>query len=197
MNARDMQKRTQQDRSDAMRDRLVGAAIESLVENGYADTTSVAICKRAGVTRGAFQHHFSGVDEVLAAAMAQVYELLLLSWSDEPLPNLATWVDRSWAMVSQPEFKAVIEVWLASANKPELAPVVGREIMRYKTIFSPQDNPDLIKQFGKSKKVVGFYRLAAEAMIGMALGRAVTPGHDELDHEGMVLDQLKSLARSI
>lgn len=189
-------KQTQQDRSAAMRQRLVDAAVSSLVEVGYADTTSVAICARAGVTRGAFQHHFDNIDDILAAAMAQVYDTLLSTRSDQPIKDLAEWIDRSWALVSQPGFKAVIEVWLAAANKPDLAPIVGAEIARYKTIFSPQDNPVLVKRFGKSKKVIGFYRLAVEAMIGMALGRAVTPGHKPLDHEGLVLDQLKVLARA-
>lgn len=37
---------------------LCEAAIDSIYELGYANTTSVEIARRAGVTRGALQHHY-------------------------------------------------------------------------------------------------------------------------------------------
>ena len=42
---------TQAERTAAMKQRLIDAAISSLIENGYAHTTSVEVCRRAGVTR--------------------------------------------------------------------------------------------------------------------------------------------------
>ncbi len=188
-------RRRQEDRSAAMRARLISATIDSLVERGYAGTTTVEICKRAGVTRGALLHHFAGLADILAAAMAQIYdELLDLSSGMGVIADFADWIDQCWAQVSQPEFKAVIEIWLAARNDPSLAPSLGHEIERYKHIFTPEDNPALARTLGTSKKAIGFYRLAVETMIGMALGRATSPGHTPLGHEAIVLKQLKAAA---
>ena len=52
------------------------------------------------------------------------------------------------------------------------------------------------RRLGNSAKAATFYRLVAEAMIGMALGRAVSP-HRRLEHEASVVDLLASLAKTI
>ena len=48
----------QQDRSRATRKRLLEAAIECLAELGWTGTTVAIVAERAGVSRGAAQHHF-------------------------------------------------------------------------------------------------------------------------------------------
>ena len=52
------QRRTQEERTAAMRERLLNATVECLYELGYAKTTTTAIVERAGVSRGAQLHHF-------------------------------------------------------------------------------------------------------------------------------------------
>ena len=47
-----------QERSLATKAALLDAAIESLVERGYAATTTIETARRAGVSRGAQLHHF-------------------------------------------------------------------------------------------------------------------------------------------
>ena len=85
--------------------------------------------------------------------------------------------------------EAIIEIWLAARNDPtlgkELAPVIDRR-SRSRRARRP----------GNSAKAATFYRLVAEAMIGMALGRAVSP-HRRLEHEASVVDLLASLAKTI
>ncbi|MGH8517858.1 MAG: TetR/AcrR family transcriptional regulator, partial [Panacagrimonas sp.] len=51
-------RRTQTERSDAMRKRLIDATLQGLVQDGYAATTVSSIVRRAGVSRGAHLHHF-------------------------------------------------------------------------------------------------------------------------------------------
>lgn len=48
----------QQDRSRATRRRLLEAAVECLAELGWNGSTVTVVAERAGVTRGAAQHHF-------------------------------------------------------------------------------------------------------------------------------------------
>src|SRR5204862_5492808 len=64
------QRRTQAERSAATQALLLDATIDSLVEVGYANTTTTGIAERAGVSRGAQMHHFPSKGELVAAAVA-------------------------------------------------------------------------------------------------------------------------------
>lgn len=196
--ALDMKRRTQVDRSAAMRLRLVDATIASLVENGHARTTAVEVCRRARVTRGALHHHFADLPDLLAAAMIETYERHFLSPARQrPFASLDAWIESAWARICKPEFKAVIEVWLAARNEPSLAKGLRPSIDRYKQVFSIEANDRLRRLIGSSREVQAFYRLACETMIGLALGRATTARGRALDHEQAVIGLLKRLARQI
>lgn len=65
-----MQRRTQEERSTEMKDRLLKAALEGLAEDGYAATSTQEVVKRAGVSRGALVHHFPTKVDLFAEAAA-------------------------------------------------------------------------------------------------------------------------------
>lgn len=54
------------------REKLLEAARKTVRENGYAATSVDALCARAGVTKGAFFHHFNS-KEALAVAAAEYW----------------------------------------------------------------------------------------------------------------------------
>ncbi|BAW08064.1 TetR/AcrR family transcriptional regulator [Nocardia seriolae] len=58
-----------QERSQRTRGLLLDATIESLAEVGYANASTGDISGRAGVTRGAFLHHFHTRTELFAQAI--------------------------------------------------------------------------------------------------------------------------------
>src|SRR5882724_13080442 len=62
-------RRTQAERSAAMRMRLLDATIECLVTYGYAGTTTHRVAELAGVTRGAQIHHFRAKEDLVVAAI--------------------------------------------------------------------------------------------------------------------------------
>ena len=188
--------RTQADRSKEMRQKRIDATIHSLIEKGYARTTAVEVCARANVTRGALFHHFDSLPALIAVALSDTYDKLLLSTHPAAGDtSVEQWITWGWSRVSQREFKAVIEIWLASRNDPDSTADIQPAIERYKEIFTPSEDNRLFKRFGSDKKAGAFYRLAVETMFGLALGRATNPAGAPLDHEEIVIDQLRTYAR--
>jgi len=172
------------------------ATIASLIDRGYARTTTVEICRRAGVTRGALLHHFESLADLFAATLLHIYERLRARAIQRSEADVGggELIDGLWAHFSQPDYKAVIELWLAARNEPELGAAIQSSILRIRDLANPQLNPHLLRVLGKSPEALSLYRLSLETMIGMALGRAVTPGTGELGHEERVVALLRRLA---
>ncbi|XVQ08065.1 TetR family transcriptional regulator [Spirillospora sp. CA-255316] len=69
-----MRERPRQRRWERTRAALLQAAVDSLVEDGYAETTLQRVQSRAGVSRGALLHHFASKGALLVAAIHHLAE---------------------------------------------------------------------------------------------------------------------------
>ncbi|WP_118135611.1 TetR/AcrR family transcriptional regulator [Oceanicella sp. SM1341] len=67
-------RRTQSQRSAETRRLLHEATIASLMELGYANTSTQGIAERAGVSRGAQTHHYPGKIDLITAATEAMFE---------------------------------------------------------------------------------------------------------------------------
>jgi AcrR family transcriptional regulator len=124
----------QQDRSRATRQRLLEAAIECLAELGWAGSTVAVVAERAGVSRGAAQHHFPTREDLFTSAVEYVSNerLEMLRSHAHDLP---TGPDRVRAvlgvvekMYTSPLFRAAIHLWVAASSDERLRErVVGVE----------------------------------------------------------------------
>ncbi|OXM60686.1 TetR/AcrR family transcriptional regulator [Amycolatopsis vastitatis] len=118
--------RTQAQRREQTRTALLDATIDSLVEVGYARTSVQEICARAGVSKGAVQHHFTAKAELMAAAVEHLTTKLRrrLAASLADLPGggtgVAAAIDLLWAGYSGTLSTAVTELWVAARTDPEL-----------------------------------------------------------------------------
>ncbi|MFC9358054.1 TetR/AcrR family transcriptional regulator [Rhodococcus sp. NPDC057014] len=111
--------RTQAERTAAMRTKLLDAAVDSLVELGYARTTTQGIARRAGVSRGAQLHHFPTKESLVVAAVEHLVDKRM-----EEI--LAAEVDAGRGIevladaFSGPLFYAALELWVAARTDPAL-----------------------------------------------------------------------------
>jgi AcrR family transcriptional regulator len=62
------------EQGEATRGAFVAAAIALFTVNGFADTSTTEIVRRADVTRGALYHHFAGKEELFRAAYEAIEE---------------------------------------------------------------------------------------------------------------------------
>ncbi|WP_067435670.1 TetR/AcrR family transcriptional regulator [Nocardioides jensenii] len=120
----------QQSRSRATRQRLLDATIESLAEVGWAGTSVVAVAARAGVSRGAAQHHFATRDDLVRAAVESVTDQLTREMREQEA-RVADSGDRPLAVVelltdlwAGPYGRAATHLWVAASTDPTLHDLV-------------------------------------------------------------------------
>lgn len=85
---------TKAEQSQATRGALVGAAEKLFAERGYANTSTEAVVRAAGVTRGALYHHFQDKTALFQAVYEAIEERLVeqvsghVADSSEPIEAL-------------------------------------------------------------------------------------------------------------
>jgi AcrR family transcriptional regulator len=133
----------QADRTRAMRQRLLEATVELLVERGFSGTTTTLVSERAGVSRGAQLHHFPTKNDLVVAAVEHLTERRGAELA-RTLATVPRGAGRTRAVVrllgdhfTSPVFAAALELWVAARTDPALlaavAPLeqrVGREAHR-------------------------------------------------------------------
>ncbi|MEU6643046.1 TetR/AcrR family transcriptional regulator [Saccharomonospora sp. NPDC046836] len=133
----------QQERSRTTRRRLIDAAVESLAERGWQGTTVSVVAERAGVSRGAAQHHFPTREDLVVAAVAyladeQIAELRAQAAALPAGPSRALPVaEMLLNLYIGPKFRAALHLWVAASSDESLRAVlvplqaeVGREAHR-------------------------------------------------------------------
>lgn len=126
--------RTQQQRRDETRRALLDAAVESLIEVGFARTTTLEVQRRADVSRGALLHHFPSKAELLVAAVDHLAEMrarelkqLAGALPDEKSSRARTdaVLGLLWQCFSGTMFQVAMELRTAARTDPELRPVLA------------------------------------------------------------------------
>lgn len=125
-------RRTQAERSAAMRTRLLDATVECLVAHGYCGTTTPRIAEMAGVTRGAQIHHFRSKEDLVVAAIehlaqqraqAAIREFGRVGDSSDLVSSMLEFL---WEAHQGPLFIATMELWVAARTDPVLAQQIQR-----------------------------------------------------------------------
>ncbi|WP_189174989.1 TetR/AcrR family transcriptional regulator [Streptomyces lasiicapitis] len=122
-----------QDRSRVTRQRLLEAAVSCLAEHGWAGSTVSVVAERAGVSRGAAQHHFRTREELFTAAVEYVAEersAALRGLFPDAGGGVAG-ADRTAVVAALvdlytgPLFRAALQLWVAASNEEQLSPRVA------------------------------------------------------------------------
>jgi AcrR family transcriptional regulator len=74
--------RRAQARGEATRLRILEATLSCIAEEGYAHTSTVQVCERSGTSRGSLLHQFSTRVELMAAAVAYLFERLTVDYDE-------------------------------------------------------------------------------------------------------------------
>ena len=122
---------------------MLEAALECLVERGWAGTTTTLVAERAGVSRGAQLHHYRTKSDLLIAAVEHLAERRTAELRAEAAAlsadgdRVAGTVRLLAQLCTGPLFAAALEVWVAARTDPTLRAALvpvearfGRELHR-------------------------------------------------------------------
>ncbi|WP_171114716.1 MULTISPECIES: TetR/AcrR family transcriptional regulator [Streptomyces] len=166
-----------QDRSRATRQRLLEAAVACLAEHGWAGSTVTVVAERAGVSRGAAQHHFPTREDLFTAAVEYVAEerstALRALFPQGAAGDRKAVVSALVDLYTGPLFRAALHLWVAASNEDQLRPRVtelearvGRETHRIAVDLLDADET----RSGVRETVQGFLDMAR----GLGLANLLT-----------------------
>ncbi len=133
-----------QPRSEETRTRILDAAIECFASHGYDATGVAEICQRAGVTKGAFYHHFvskqalfldllerwlAGLDAQLAVARSEATTV------PEALHRMVGMLEQVFA-VAAGQIPMFLEFWSKASRDPEVWQTTIAPYRRYHTYLT-------------------------------------------------------------
>jgi len=177
-------RRTQAERTAAMRSRLLEATIECLIDYGYAGTTTPRIAERAGVTRGAQVHHFGSKEAMVVAAVEYLAERRIQAairqqsrvWQGpDPVSSVLEFL---WESHQGDMFVATIELWVAARTDPALSREVARvEPMVNRTLITAI--AQLMPDDADHKQVRNALYTAMDALRGILIVSFVDPDERE------------------
>lgn len=137
----------QQKKSARTRERLVTAAVDQLVANGYPGLTTAAVAACCDVSRGAMHHHFPTRLDLVAAVVEHVvyqrmrtyladYFAAIEKRSGEPVVEIAC--EAHWRSVQTREYAAWLELQVAARTDQELAAIFDPAARRYDALWTSE-----------------------------------------------------------
>lgn len=189
--------RKPQARSAATRESILDAALECLVERGYARTATADVAERAGVSRGAQLHHFPTRAGLLAATVEHLAERRLaelgrtLEARERTGDEIDAAVDFVWAAYSDPTAYASLELLIAARTDDDLLAHLRPVAERFEGTLAEADLALAPDSMARERRAA-LRKLVIAAIQGLAVMRVLDD--DDASTE-IVLDLLKDLCR--
>lgn len=173
-------RRTQAERRAATRSALLEATIASIVEQGYASTTTRGIAERAGVTAGAQAHYFGSKAELVTEALGRLTARLaedMIGLSPprgrSPARRAEEILDGLWEVHRGSPFPAVMELWVAARTDEELRERL-RQLERDVSASVAEGIAHVFGELAGNRSLVEVVTTALATMRGLAMLRFVT-----------------------
>ncbi|CNG73704.1 TetR family transcriptional regulator [Mycobacterium tuberculosis] len=175
--------------------------MECLVDLGWSGTSTTEVARRAGVSRGAQQHHYPTKMVLVAAALEHLLEAQRLAYETAfaVLPperrNVSGALDLLWEVFRGRPAKALMELAVAARTDDELRPLcidLNERILQ--VILETFE-----RLFPQNTLAPDFAQTMLRALFAMFVGLSIQNGLDDDagGHQAAVLRQVKEVARLI
>ena len=151
---------TQPQRSEQTRRALIDSAIHVLNERGFNGATAAIIAERAGVTRGAVQHHFGTAQGLFIAVMRHVARARRgpvrpdTAGRGSVASRIRDLIDEYRLLYEGPDGMALLEIWLGAGHDELLRDEVDalmkriteRRVEHWRTVLAdiPLSDADIV-----------------------------------------------------
>lgn len=194
-------RRTQEERRSRTQARLLEATMECLVDLGWSGTSTTEVARRAGVSRGAQQHHYPTKMILVAAALEHLLEAQRMAYETAfaVLPkerrDVTGALDLLWEVFRGRPAKALMELAVAARTDEELRPLcvdLNERILQ--TIAETFE-----KLFPANTLPPDFTDTMLRGLFAMFVGLSIQNALDDdaRGHQAAVLRQVKDIARLI
>jgi AcrR family transcriptional regulator len=165
-----------QSEGQATRDRVMDAALASILERGFYRASTNEIARRAGVTWGVIQHHFGTREALMVAVLRRrvmqftdsAAQIELLAAPGEP--RLRELFDILADNYGDPEYLAWLQILINLRHDPECSPEIG--------------------------EVLGSALRGAEHHLGRLIRQALGPAGEDADFRTLVFSTMRGLSLS-
>ena len=168
-------RRTQEERSAETRARLMAAAVDCLLEKGYAGTSIGEIHERAQVARGTLLHHFPTKAGLIAAAVTHLVDQRIgratraVADLPEGSDRLDAVVELVWGDLTSDAFYAGLELWVGGRTDPDLREALLREQPRLLRVMQTGLEDVLRVDHGGGSRTAALSALTFQALTGLSL----------------------------
>ncbi|MBF5043453.1 TetR/AcrR family transcriptional regulator [Aggregicoccus sp. 17bor-14] len=192
-------RRTQAERREGTRAKLLEATLACLVEVGYARTTTIGVAARAGCSQGALFKHFPGKGALLGAAVESLFPRLIAEYRTvlQRLPTegdrAASAVELLWEIYQRPELQVAVELFVAARTDPELADVLAQVNPPHRARLREAARelfPEAATQNPGFESLVELTLYSVQGLAVERMSQPTSPAHRQ------VLDVLAALLRS-
>lgn len=163
-----------QQRAEETRARILEAAAECFAQHGYEAASVADICERAGVSKGAFYHHFPSKQDLFMALLNDWLEALDASLRrvqaeaanvPDALRNMAGMVGFVLSSASE-RLPMFLEFWTQAARDPDVWAATIAPYRRYREFFAELVRAGVAE--GSLQPVDA--EAAAEVIVSLAVG---------------------------
>jgi AcrR family transcriptional regulator len=182
-------------KSEFTRESILHAIVECLAEYGYSNLTLGQVARKAGLSKGAMQHHFESKSAAIEAALGFIFQQQLeLQKTYARAPSEPTddqlhgrRIDAFWDFVQDPSYVAFLEIAMAARTDPHLQELVNAQYWQYRqearqlaVVIMPewQADPEKFRLIGSLVNYV-LEGMALRQTLGLSEARddAVLRGH--------------------
>lgn len=175
--------------------------MDCLVELGWSGTSTTEVARRAGVSRGAQQHHYPTKMVLVGAALEHMLERQRLAYeaafADLPAErrNVEGALDLLWDVFRQAPAKALLELAVVARTDGEMRPLCVDVNERIVEVIAQTFD----KLFPETELPDDFVPTMLRGVFAMFVGLSVQNSLDDdmYGHQQAVLTQVKTIARMI
>ncbi len=192
-------RRTQEQRRTDTKKRVLVAALDVLVEVGYARFSTTRVASKAGVSRGAQENYYRTRTELLAAATAYAMDnaaertAVAAARANTSSDPLRAFLDEEKEFFLSQTYAAMVELALAGRDDPALEAIHRHAFVKFGRIRNQRWTEALIAAGYHEPAVRNFVELTVYLMRGLAMTRLILPQKPATD----LVERWQSLASAV